>query len=899
MVVVVVTVIASWMPREMIWLVLSMVAFVSSAEMAEEVESDEEQNERRLKINIIIVTVTMLIGLSLVFEVGKEKLLGMTSETMLPIMNSLFAELTLLGFIGLSLYLVFRVSYVSELSFEIYGDASRIDEMGEAVHMVLFMVMVLFLMQALFMARWGEASQKLLTEWESHQCSLVSRRTAAAARSFLDASYVQLVMQPMLPRRLKALMFAATRDNFLETHDLDDHGFDFANYVAVALGRTLADLVEVPVRTWLGLEACLLVFFVLDGALDSNRLRFGLWICLGYAVVAAAFVAHGKIRHVLRAHIRDNLGAILLLNVKDKKQTTPSPHNIDDDDEDLTADDENVVEDLDDDDVVQELLVDDDDAGDMPSKRNMSRQQSSASEATEDPRKARRQRRTSAPSLPHYARKSKRRPSLIAMDTTTTPDESRQTGDSYLRDYEEAAAAHQETIFCSQVEPVQSLWPAGYNHKGPSCDHSGEDRGLLALLNRGFGVVGARLEALARRWGFFLLKRETAPLEEKDAYVEMFWYGSQCKAHFTLDVIRTIPLFMSIYIAVVLLVYAPQLFKRKKGFGMLALNFLLLLASLAPPVLLHIKMPVVMQDFAIVANVDSLLNLRFVEQVICHQKTVAAFQALRIVSILRHPDILAKILKTAPNKKDNDSSDSDDSDGEDFSQKDDLKKGEETPTTTLRISLSSHKTPNRKWMNDKKGVLKSYVENGELVLEVHQDLHPDHEDDIVEKCQHVDAIEGRRRRSWATIFQLFDEDHEGTVDREEMTRLLRKFSAGRDNCENDILTVINLLDKDQSGAISFEEFYEFGKKLEKCDHFNDASKLVQDMFVMIDKDQGGLITVEELHDTIRDIGFEISVTVVYNMIRDIDADGNGALDLDEFKLLIDRVDADFHAHDIH
>ena len=40
-----------------------------------------------------------------------------------------------------------------------------------------------------------------------------------------------------------------------------------------------------------------------------------------------------------------------------------------------------------------------------------------------------------------------------------------------------------------------------------------------------------------------------------------FWYGETHKAHFTLDILRTIPLGMAIYIAVLLLVYLPQLFE--------------------------------------------------------------------------------------------------------------------------------------------------------------------------------------------------------------------------------------------------------------------------------------------------------------------------------------------------
>lgn len=69
---------------------------VVAADDSEEKDLDE-QHERRLKLNIIILTVTVLVGISLTFEWLKERLLEYTSDNMLPIINSLFGELTLLG----------------------------------------------------------------------------------------------------------------------------------------------------------------------------------------------------------------------------------------------------------------------------------------------------------------------------------------------------------------------------------------------------------------------------------------------------------------------------------------------------------------------------------------------------------------------------------------------------------------------------------------------------------------------------------------------------------------------------------------------------------------------------------------------------------------------------------
>ena len=931
---------------------------------AEEDDEVEENDERRLKLNIIIVTVTILIGISLLFEVGKERLLEMTSDNMLPIMNSLFGELTLLGFIGLSLYLLFRMSWVSELSKKVYGDAERIDELGESVHMVLFLVMVLFLAQAVAMARWGENSQRLLSEWEAHQCNLVSRRTAKAARSFLDASYIQLVVQPHLPRRLKALIFAATREKFMKAYDLDEHAFDFANYVAIALGRTLAELVEVPVRTWLGLEVCLLMFYVVDSVLTVH-LRFALWIVLGYGVLGSAFVAHGKIRSVLRNHVGGKIQATLA-------HVDGVPH---------------------------------DDVDENPESFSRAPPPPPA----ESPRKVPPSVARGKTKAPPYAKQGQRRPSLKIKTPLILPPTvhehdvvSDQPGlrsppprsqgnsddivddpilvddddddDDYLDDEKiddlDEVASPKDVPTCLPrldsfravskriVRKVEALWgdtgSSGYEVIHAGHGHSDDTR-CIGLLNRGFAIVGACLETVVR-WGeraccddgmqrwceatsrccaekfvYFMPPASMSPThasmskDENDEYIEQFWMGSSYKAHFTLAVIRTIPLFMSIYIAVVVLQYAEHLFgdhgtpSRTLGDAVrhYVAEVVLVGLAFAPPVLLQLKLPVVVQDFAIIANVDSLLNLRFVEQVITHQRTVAAFQALRIVAILRHPELLSRILAEEedahhhPAAPVNIVEDLETQDDDDPQHQGPRRRNSWAKAAEQRDAIAVQ----RIYEKLDSSAESYHDEDGTLVVD--HDIHPEVEDDIVEKLQAEDAIESRRRRSWANIFQLFDDDHEGTIDTTEMHQLLKKFSTvtdgqppevppadanppdeedERDHKDDEIRKVIELLDKDKSGEISFDEFYEFGKALEHhIGHLSDGDNLVEDMFRMIDKDGGGLITVEELHETIRDIGFELSVNVVYNMIRDIDVDGNGALDLKEFHLLVDRVDADFHA----
>ena len=69
----------------------------------------------------------------------------------------------------------------------------------------------------------------------------------------------------------------------------------------------------------------------------------------------------------------------------------------------------------------------------------------------------------------------------------------------------------------------------------------------------------------------------------------------------------------------------------------------------------------------------------------------------------------------------------------------------------------------------------------------------------------------------------------------------------------------------------------------------DTHELAKDMFQLIDADHSGEITVHEMHAVVSDLlGLDLSVEDVFNVVQDIDEDGNGELDLEEFEVLLER-----------
>mmetsp|Transcript_11262 Transcript_11262/g.15461 ORF Transcript_11262/g.15461 Transcript_11262/m.15461 type:complete len:812 (-) Transcript_11262:372-2807(-) len=752
-----------------------------------------ESKERRIKLNIIVLTVTVLVIISQAFEIGKEKLLEYTSEDMLPIIESLFGELTLLGFIGVSLFLVFQMKWIHNISEALYGEATAIDELGEAVHMVLFLVMVLFLMQALAMARMGEASRKKWLQWESRKTGHMSAIVEKSAIQFLEASWFDLVMVQTYPNGLRALLYAATRESLLRQSNFDENVFDFAHYLSVALGRTLAELVEVPVRTWLGLEVGLLAFFLLD-YLMSNKMRIFLWTLIAYAALAAAFIVHGKIRFVLRHHLKNQI------------QLALDQAHADDEEEDALKNDKEEEDAL----------------------------KSTFETTTQLP-----------PPLPEEdqiknvdklsPRQQGKKPPYAQMPRSASIKMAR------LQRIKAKQKQDHPPISQSYLDKLQSF-VVPYTNK--IYHFFQQNQNMIQIRRKIYKFMTIALEKAHDVWKKYIIGvnqyeqiNNTKDDDQNGEYVSLFWLGNQYKAAFTLDIIRVIPLFMSIYLAVFTLVYVPWIFRLCHGFGAHLGAIILLIVSYLPAISLQAKLPNVMEDFAIIAHIAEMINLRFVEQVLSHQKTIAAFQALRVVACLRHPKLLTTIMKN---------------------------------TQTTPIS-------NQETIND-----------CDFIDKIIDDCE---NDQALEKLIAADSEERRRRLSWANTFSLFDEYHRGVLNREELSDMLLKFADDQDESRGHVQEIVAMLDADDSGEISFDEFYDFGKKLEQYYATTGNSKqLIHEIFHMIDRDHGGTITIEELHQTIQSIGLDLSLNVVYNLVKDIDEDGNGALDKHEFEILMYRVD---------
>ncbi|KAI8437083.1 hypothetical protein MSG28_010442, partial [Choristoneura fumiferana] len=141
-------------------------------------------------------------------------------------------------------------------------------------------------------------------------------------------------------------------------------------------------------------------------------------------------------------------------------------------------------------------------------------------------------------------------------------------------------------------------------------------------------------------------------------------------------------------------------------------------------------------------------------------------------------------------------------------------------------------------------------------------------------------------------FMLFDKDEDGTITMAELGVVMRVFDKNNDGLissvelrhvmtnlgerlsEEEVDDMIREADLD--GKMS-----EYGLTEEQVAEFKEA-------FMLFDKDEDGTITMAELGVVMRSLGQRPSETELRDMVKEVDQDGNGTIEFNEFLQMMSK-----------
>eukprot|EP00746_Dinoflagellata_sp_MGD_P065437 gnl/MRDRNA2_/MRDRNA2_27270_c0_seq1.p1 gnl/MRDRNA2_/MRDRNA2_27270_c0~~gnl/MRDRNA2_/MRDRNA2_27270_c0_seq1.p1 ORF type:complete len:518 (+),score=121.39 gnl/MRDRNA2_/MRDRNA2_27270_c0_seq1:137-1690(+) len=158
----------------------------------------------------------------------------------------------------------------------------------------------------------------------------------------------------------------------------------------------------------------------------------------------------------------------------------------------------------------------------------------------------------------------------------------------------------------------------------------------------------------------------------------------------------------------------------------------------------------------------------------------------------------------------------------------------------------------------------------------------------------------KTREQFEGIFRIIDTDKDGSLSKSEMRAGLQRLNVKVQLTKNDAEfdKYFKEIDADGSGKIDVEEFICLMAKLRKPVPQLDATMLhltneekerFRIIFDTFDVGGGGTLNAHELHNLFEKLGYSFPSTHTQKMVHEVDLDGSGTVDFDEFLFLLVRL----------
>ncbi|KAK7362643.1 hypothetical protein VNO77_04761 [Canavalia gladiata] len=129
------------------------------------------------------------------------------------------------------------------------------------------------------------------------------------------------------------------------------------------------------------------------------------------------------------------------------------------------------------------------------------------------------------------------------------------------------------------------------------------------------------------------------------------------------------------------------------------------------------------------------------------------------------------------------------------------------------------------------------------------------------------------------VFDKFDSNKDGKISQQEYKATMR--ALGMENSVHEVPHIFKVVDLDGDGFINFKEFMEAQNKgggIRTMD--------IQIAFRTFDKNGDGKISAEEIKEMLWRLGERCSIDDCRRMVRAVDTDGDGMVDMDEFMTMM-------------
>ncbi|XP_066154125.1 troponin C, isoallergen Bla g 6.0101-like isoform X2 [Euwallacea fornicatus] len=155
----------------------------------------------------------------------------------------------------------------------------------------------------------------------------------------------------------------------------------------------------------------------------------------------------------------------------------------------------------------------------------------------------------------------------------------------------------------------------------------------------------------------------------------------------------------------------------------------------------------------------------------------------------------------------------------------------------------------------------------------------------VDECG-MDDLDKEQLSMLKSTFDAFDVDKKGFISTDMIGTIMDML--GTQLLNDELEGIIEEIDEDGNGEVSFEEFANLAARflIEEEEDTDAIQTELKGAFRMYDREGNGFITIEVLREILQELDEKLTDDDLDSMIDEIDTDGSGTVDWDEFKAVM-------------
>jgi len=131
-------------------------------------------------------------------------------------------------------------------------------------------------------------------------------------------------------------------------------------------------------------------------------------------------------------------------------------------------------------------------------------------------------------------------------------------------------------------------------------------------------------------------------------------------------------------------------------------------------------------------------------------------------------------------------------------------------------------------------------------------------------------------------FEYLDPNKKGFIRADDLGTIFD--ILGQHQNDNSLREIVASVDKEGKGTLSFEALCNLGSKFfgEEEEDFEKLREELREAFKLYDREANGYITTEVLQEILHELDPNLSEDDLDQIIEEVDADGSGTVDFEEF-----------------